>query len=452
MATAPKKLNMAKVNSRELVTALANDMGLNLGTIESNTDLQTMGQSVMTYTTTYNAFYENLLNKIARTIIYNRYYYNHYSALKKGMLDIGETIEEVFIALCDPNPYNVATAEKEVFKTVESKVLAAYYSINIETFYKKTISRKETKKAFYSFAAFDNFVRGLINSMYLSLSYDEECLTKYLIQKNILNGFLHTEAISTTTPEDTMIAMQETALSLTYMRGNNNFAGVPNFAPMEEQFLFISAGLEAQIGVKVLATSFNMELADYKTRRVLFDNFWDNDVERLKMIFAEVPNWEYFSAKEIEFLKTVQAIACHQNLTQIYNVYLNFDYIRNPQGMYTNYFLNFGAIYAMSPFEVAKVFINKPVEIDSVTVDPSTVTVAKGSSVPLSAKVLPIYADTASFEWSLSTSDTAAIPSDNSYITSAGTVYIGADETNATLYAKYSDGTNSGKCTITVQS
>lgn len=450
MATKPTEINESKVSTKALVNALANEMGLNLGTIENNTQLQSLGQSVMEYTSTYNSFCDKLLNKIAKTFVYNRYYYNHYGQLKKGMLDIGETIEEIFIALCDPNPYNIDIAEKEVMKTVPSDVLSAYYSINVEHFYKKTLSRKEMRKAFFSFGAFDNFLRGLINSMYLSLSYDEECLTKYLIQKNILNGFLSTAVIDMTTPDDTMVSIQETALNLTYMNPNNNFVKKPNFAPMEEQFLYISTQLEAQLGVKVLATSFNMELADYKTRRILFDNFWNNDVQRLGQIFKDVPNWSYFTPSEIEFLKTVQAVACHQNLTQIYDVYLTFDFIRNPQGLYENYFLHSGKIYAMSPFECAKVFISENVAVTGVTLNPPTATLTKGSSTSFTADILPLYANRDGFTWSLSTTSGADVPSTFSSVNADGTVTVGVDETATTLYLSYSNGTDKGTAEITV--
>lgn len=453
MATKPAKSSITENNMpiKAFANALVGELGLNLGKIENNTDLQAMGNSVLEYNTHYNAFLETILNKISKTIIYNRYYYSHYGVLKKGRLDVGETIEEIFIGLCDPNPYNIDRAEKEFMKRVPTDTYAAYYSINCEIFYKRTISRKEVRKAFFNFNAFEQFIRGIINSMYMSLSYDEEVLTKYLIQKNLVNGFIKNTAIDMTTPEDSVVSIQETALNLTFMKAGNNFVNVPNFAPLDEQLLFVSTAFQSQIGVKVLATAFNMEMADYLTRRVLFDNFYENDVQRLQQIYADQPDWKWFSAEEIEFLKTVQAVSCHRNFTQIYDVYLTFEFNRNGQGLYDNYFLHSSKIYALSPFEVAVAYVDQPVEVTALTLDPTEITIAKGSSAQVTADVTPNYASNKFPTFALSTSQTSVVPpSSTSSVSANGVVSIASDETETTLYLIATAGSQTATATITV--
>lgn len=64
-------------------------------------------------------------------------FYNKWVDFKKGLIGLGELVEEFFVQIALPNNYNPDIAATEIFKRVIADVQTAIYRINVKTFYKR---------------------------------------------------------------------------------------------------------------------------------------------------------------------------------------------------------------------------------------------------------------------------------------------------------------------------
>ena len=93
-------------------------------------------------------FLSALVNRIGRVLITSKMYSNPIEMFKKGMLEFGETVEEIFVNIAKPFQFDQSIAEKEVFKREIPDVRSAFHVMNYQKFYKSTISDRELKQAF----------------------------------------------------------------------------------------------------------------------------------------------------------------------------------------------------------------------------------------------------------------------------------------------------------------
>src|SRR6056297_861507 len=79
-------------------------------------NLAEVGTAILNYSQTRNEFVSALVNRIGKVIITSKLYENPLSEFKKGMLDYGKDIEEVFVDLIEANVFDPAVAEDELYK------------------------------------------------------------------------------------------------------------------------------------------------------------------------------------------------------------------------------------------------------------------------------------------------------------------------------------------------
>ncbi|WP_423774251.1 hypothetical protein, partial [Alistipes finegoldii] len=61
--------------------------------------IRSIGATLMDYPALMNEFLPALIGRIGRVAITSRLYRNPLAVLKKGILDYGETVEDIFIAM-----------------------------------------------------------------------------------------------------------------------------------------------------------------------------------------------------------------------------------------------------------------------------------------------------------------------------------------------------------------
>ena len=86
----------------------------------------------MQYQPLQNAFLSNLVNRIGRVIITSRLYEYPWAGFKKGLLEYGETVEEIFVEIARPYQFNPEKAETDLFKRRIPDVQAAFHTMNFE--------------------------------------------------------------------------------------------------------------------------------------------------------------------------------------------------------------------------------------------------------------------------------------------------------------------------------
>ena len=113
---------------------------------------------------------------------------NPYYVLKKGYLEFGETIENIFVNLAKAVDYNPEKAEAREFKRTIPDVRSSFAVINWRVMYPVTISDEELKTAFLSIDGVTQLIEKIVDSVYTGAEYDEFLLFKYLLIKAVTKG------------------------------------------------------------------------------------------------------------------------------------------------------------------------------------------------------------------------------------------------------------------------
>lgn len=380
-------------NMPTLMNAMANDVPALAAMPRANADnVLEVGAFINSDASIQNAFLSALLNRIAYSYISSRMYENPLAPLKRGFLDYGDRIEEIFIDICRPYQYDPAVAESEIFKRVTPDVQTAFHVVNYYKFYKQTIESSRLQQAFLNWYDLGAMIYGIIETMYKSANYDEYLMTKYMLARAALDGRMKAVEIGAVTTADGIKSATQT-IKATYNKFNflsrdYNYAGVANDVAPEDRFIVTTADFEANMDVNVLASAFNLPYADFLAQRVMIDSFTEWDTERLTQLFENQDVFEAFTEDELETLGTVTAMAIDRNFLQIYDTNMHFGEVENVQGLYFNYWLHQWKIFSTSPFANAAVFTSTEGTITGVDVGPAnSVTLPKGASYTFTATV-----------------------------------------------------------------
>lgn len=427
--------NSASTNYRDFVPTAKN-------TPES---IRRIGEIIMQYTPLQNEFLNALVNRIARVIITSKMYSNPLSMFKKGLIDFGETIEEIFVNIANPHQYDVEESENKVFAREIPDVRAAFHTLNYKKFYKQTIQNKDLNQAFLSWDGITDLISKIVNAMYTAANYDEFVTTKYMLAKAILDGRLSAITVDANDAKGAVTKIKGVSNALTFMSNNYNVAGVQTFTDKADQYLLVNSQFDSEIDVEVLASAFNMSKAEFMGHRILIDGFGTLDVARLNALFKDDPNYEEPSQDTLTALNAIPAVLVDKNFFMIFDNMFEFTENYNGQGLYWNYFYHTWKTFSMSPFANALVFVPAVPSVTSVSVSPTAITCKKGQSVQLSVSVETENYAPKTVNWK---SDSDGVTVDiNGHVTVATSVTATTAKITAT--STY-DNTKSGECTVTI--
>lgn len=432
--------NNASVDYRNYVPkADAND-------VES---VRTIGAIIMDYPALQNEFLNALVNRIGRVMLTSKMYSNPIAFFKKGVLEYGESIEEIFVNIAKVQEFNPEIAEQEVFKRVVPDVRAAFHIMNYQKFYKATVTQEQLKQAFLSWDGVTDLIARIVDSMYTGANYDEFLVMKYLLARHILDGRVYPVTVPTVTAENAkaiVTTVKGVSNKLTFMNSEYNPAAVRTFTEKSDQYMIVNSVFDATMDVNVLASAFNMDKAEFLGHRVLIDGFGDLDIARLGEIFAGDPTYHEPSQDELTALNAIPAVIVDKDWFMVFDMLTQFTEQYNGQGLYWNYFYHVWKTFSVSPFANSVLFVPGTPFVTSVTVSPTTASVPKGGSVSLSAVVATEYFAPQTVVW---TSSAAGVK-----VSAAGVVTVDADakSASATITATSAfDETKKAKCEITVK-
>ena len=160
--------------------------------VATQDNLKDMGQALFSYKPALNAFINTLFNKIGLTYIRMVSYSNQLASLKRGMLEFGDTIEEVFTDICKAHEYTNTPPtgdESDVFKVEKPKTLSAFHKINRKNYYQTSINERELQQAFTSYGNFSRYISGIFNSLATSDQTDEYIVMKQLVGDCLKNAY-----------------------------------------------------------------------------------------------------------------------------------------------------------------------------------------------------------------------------------------------------------------------
>ena len=449
MPTIPKSQTL-NASSVDILNAIRNSASTNYRDFvptANNTpeSIRRIGEIIMQYTPLQNEFLNALVNRIARVIITSKMYTNPLSMFKKGLIDFGETIEEIFVNIANPHQYDVEESESKVFAREIPDVRAAFHTLNYKKFYKQTIQNKDLNQAFLSWDGITDLISRIVDAMYTAANYDEFVTTKYMLAKAILDGRLSAITVDANDAKGAVTKIKGVSNALTFMSNNYNAAGVQTFTDKNDQYLLVNSQFDSEIDVEVLASAFNMSKAEFMGHRILIDGFGTLDVARLNALFKDDPNYTEPSQDTLKALNAIPAVLVDKNFFMIFDNMYEFTENYNGQGLYWNYFYHTWKTFSMSPFANALVFVPAVPSVTSVTVSPTAITCKKGQSVQLSVTVETENYAPKTVIWK---SDTDGVTVDiNGHVTVSSSVSGTTAKITAT--STY-DSKKSGTCTVTI--
>lgn len=392
-----------------------------------------IGNPILNYEATRNEFLDALINRIGMVIITSRSYNNPLKRFKKGMMSLGETVEEIFVNIIKAEPYYLVddqgkTAAQDEFERRLPNVLAAFHKRNRQDKYPVTIQNDDLRTAFLSYQGVEDLVSKIIEAVYTSDEYDEFLMMKNVFFEAGIRGALRPVTVpgldSDVNAKKTMTVFRQTALDLTFMRSDSNFMGVTTHTPLDEQVIFILSSVAATVDVEVLASAFNMDKTNFIGRRVIVDDFGGLEKEG------------------------VIAIAADEDWFMVFDNYLTMtsDYVASR--LYYNYFLHHWETLSYSPFKNVVAFTTTAPSITTVAVTPGTASVTKaaGGTVQLTASVTGTGLISNNVTWTITEDANASVNSSGLVTIKPG---ITVDSLTVTATSKLNN-TKSGTATITL--
>lgn len=292
-----------------------------------------------------NEFMSTLLNKLVKSVVHTKRFENPLKTLKKGKKPLGDTIEEIYNNFIKGETFNREGGANELMKRTLPDTKAVYHRTNHRMKYPVTVSREDLSKAFSSWDALEKYINDIIAQLYNSAELDEFVNMKQLLKiamdnkaMKVISGVADPllgeaegkEFIKAVKTVSNLMPFPGSDFNAYLTAQNTDNKPIVTFTRKNEQVLIISAAADTSVSVDVLASTFNMSVADFNdTRKIVIDAF-------------PVP--------------TVRAALVDEAFFQIYDdlfVIKNFD---NGVSLYENYWLHVWQVMAYSILVNAVVF------------------------------------------------------------------------------------------------
>lgn len=321
-------------------------------------DIPKVGEVLYGYPALANQFLNALINRIALVRVKSATFNNAYAELKKGYLEFGETVEEVFVNIAKAREFSAEKAESREFKRTLPDVRSAFHAMNYRVQYPVTIQDEDLRMAFLSADGVQDLIAKIVDSIYTASEYDEYLLFKYLMIKAISHGKMYPVSIGTgTNMKEAAVKYRGISNKLTFINTKYNADGVHVNTSKDDQFIFMDAEYNASYDVEVLASAFNMDKADFMGRLKLIDDWTTFDNERFDVIRAGSDMIEEVTSEELALMADVKAVLVDREWFQIYDNQNKFTETYVASGEYWNYFYNVWKTVSSSPFSNAVVFV-----------------------------------------------------------------------------------------------
>lgn len=377
-----------------------------------------VGAGLLINQTVQNEFVQALVDRIGLVVVRKASLGNQLKKFKKGNMPQGRTIEEIFVDITTANKYDPSDAETTMFKRQIPNVKTLFHERNRQDFYKQTIQDDSLKSAFISWGNFDSFVSGIISAMYNSAEVDEFEYMKLLIDNYYAKDLF--TIIPVTAPTDTSTAtaflkqLRATAQKMTLPSGSRDYnsLAVRTRTDMSDLHLIITADLNAEVDVDVLAKAFNMDRTNFVGNVTVIDNFGTAG-----------------SAVGSTGIGTIQAVLVDKDWFMVYDNLLKMETVRNPQGLYWNYYYHVWQTLSVSRFSNAVAFVSGKVPlVTQIIIDPVIANVKAGTTYKLNGTIRQNDAVARTLTWTV-TAATGSTVTSGTAIDSTGLLTLAAGQT-----------------------
>lgn len=358
-----KDVNLALglTNTYDIINAIRNSASDNFQRyvpLAHANNVNEVGQGILINQSLQNEFITSLVERIGLVVIKHVSLNNPLKKFKKGMMPQGRTIEEIFVDITKEKRYDPEDAEETVFKREIPNVKTLFHERNRQGYYDQTIQDASLRSAFVSWGNFENFLSRIISAIYNSAEVDEYRYMMMLADNYFSKGLF--TIVKTPKPDTETNArefvkkVRSTATKMTLPFGSRDFnaLAVHTRSNMEDLHLLISADIEATIDVDVLARAFNMDKSTFLGHVTVVDGFSSPGLE---------------------------AILVDKEWYMVYDTLQKMETIRNPKGLYWNYFYHVWQVLSVSRFANAVAFVSGDIApVTQVIVDPVILSIKQG--------------------------------------------------------------------------
>lgn len=420
--------------------------------VTKESDIPKVGEVLYGYPALANQFLSTLVNRIASVRVKSATFNDDYVELKKGYLEFGETVEEVFVSIAKAREFSAEKAESRELKRTLPDVKTAFHAMNYRVQYPVTIQDEDLRTAFTSMEGVQDLIARIVDAVYTANEYDEYLLFKYLMIKAIAHGKMYPVSIGDGTDmKEAAVAFRGMSNQLGFMSTKYNISGVHTTTPRADQYIFMDAKYNAQYDVNVLASAFNMDKATFMGKLKLIDDWTTFDNERFDVITANSDQIEPVTAEELALMKNVKAVLVDREWFQFYDNKNEFTEKYVASGMYWNYFYNVWKTVSSSPFSNAIVFVTDGANVALPASFTVKVTNKSASDDATVLTVMPQLKTASLAPSSVQFVQTEALTSAGIAVHPYGAVIIpsGKASQNITLVATINGTTYAGKTAIT---
>lgn len=380
-------------------------------------NLSQIGDQVTADKNIMNGFMNALVNKIVESNVKSRMFNNPLKRLKGTDVPMGSTIEEIFVNPAVDVGYQPNGAL--LLKTTKPDGKVAYWGQNRNSTYPVSVFKNDLKKAFTNESSFMQLYNKIVTSMLSGDQIDEFMLTKAVVAKTIDEGAI--TIIESDIADPKAIAKSISNMSKSFTFPNTAFAPYNNvnadkitagekacitFCEPDRQVLLLRSDVETEINFEVLASMFNMQLAEIKAMTILVDSF---------------PSEMY----------DIYAVLCDVDAIQIRDSVFETDNFYNPSNMVYSLWLQHWQFLFCSTFgnmvAFAKAKTVSPVAVTGITISGESTISVNGGITTLTATVAPSDATDKTVTWTSSNNAIATVTSNGDVTAiSNGTVTITA--------------------------
>lgn len=339
-----------------------------------------------TYPNVLNSFINTLTNKVTKSLIYSKIFTNPLKELKKGALEYGDSIEELFVQMAmaknfGENWEGSTTPEGDLIRKLKPKVTAMYIKLNMDKKYKTTVMDKQLRKAFLNNNGLSNLVMQIVGSITSQAEYQEFMYTKKnmnLLVESAQNWEIDADhatesegsipigsvikqtpyIVKSTDTKQMVKDIREVTGFMKFPSTKFNLAKELNWCDPSSLILMTTPSTIADLDVNVLASAFNVSSADLQTRTILVDEMPTGIFKKSDANLVDKQPTPLSSGNTVvkDDTKVPKAILFDKDLLQIWDTYQGAGTFYNPEGEYTNHFASREGIFAICTFANMAIF------------------------------------------------------------------------------------------------
>lgn len=321
-----------------------------------------------------NQFLNEIINKICYQVVDTFGWENPFKKFDGFPVNYGDTIENIFVEL--PKGYEFDKDATNPFGKVKNQIKVSYATINYEMQYKITIEDSLLRRAVLNEYGFMNLINAILQSMTTSKNVDEYFATLRMLNNAKLYGnsnvddtdpdapvysFGEIEVNSTDTAQQVAKTITEKIVddytSMALPKTSNNAMHVLTASSRANLLLIIRRDVLNSINIDFLAGVFNLSKTELLSSIMQVDSFkteyYDETTEQKVEVGEEL----------VYMIVDTRAFDNHVALQDGGLIY-------NPQGKYTNHFLNLWKVISFKRWYNAvawKLKVNEPTEDDTDT-------------------------------------------------------------------------------------